>query len=643
MSKISEPTTELAGGNFVAARKDKNEECKTNLHRWVCTDSVRTCSLFAGIQVKLAACGEGHLMIVSNNHQVFSVGGNEYGQLGLGDRVDRKTPREVIFLTEKLLNRIACGSRHSCAISKSGQVFCWGDSRQGQCGQGEKGIFTTPCRVRFANRSQTVHTDKPGGISSLRFVKAQEIACGDQHTLTVDTQGTLWSWGSGPATGFRQANEEILAPRKIKRMLNKKVVQISCGRFHSIALVQEDLNSGQNSNTDFVFQSVSDDSLETLTRVDSNVAQKVPFLENVFYCDEEDASIDWSMDLQKLSRSNTPPVFENEPLDVDPYSSNLEEVKENEETVESDDITVQEDVSQELETTSNELKVLNEVAESLEKVLENEVATGGDNEAREEGDSTGKPRIFDNKLFELADQTSDEENDQGNLRRSRSCSDVEKDKIPISLLAKSVSENESLEVKSQDKGQETANIAVTDTGPNKEIQEEVLPVEISDIKLTAEASRNDLFYSAFDILPKEDSKQEQDQSPKEKSRSSTIATTSTGSSTSIRTSSQSTEIGHTSSKDPLSLSIDKSMEDVILAESCSVVVDDTSTEKSINLESVTKNRTQSAWSIATTGSNYEVDKIGSLQLLGSSNVWAWGENRYGQLGIGDSTLVIHER
>ena len=642
MSKSSEPTTEHTDGNVLAARKDKNEECKTNLHRWACKDLVRTCSLFAGIQVKLAACGEGHLMIVSNNYQVFSVGANEYGQLGLGDRVDRKTPREVTFLTEKLLNRIACGSRHSCAISKSGQVFCWGDSRQGQCGQGEKGIFTTPCRVRFANRSQTVHTDKPGGISSQRFVKAQEIACGDQHTLTVDSQGTLWSWGSGPATGFRQGNEEILEPRKIKRMQDKRVVQISCGRFHSIALVQEDLNNGQNSNTDFVFQSVSDDSVETLTRVDSNVAQKVPYLENVFYCDEEDASIDWSMDLQKLSRSNSPPVFENEPLHVDLYSSNLEEVKENEGTIESNDIAMQGTVSQELDPTSNELKVLNEVAETLEKVAENEGASRGNNEIRTDGDSMGKPRIFDNKLFELADQNSDEENDYGNLRRSRSCSEVEdhQERIPISLLTKSVSENESLEAKSLDKEQKTA-VVVTDTCLNEETQKEVMPVEVSDVKLT-EVSRNDLFYSAFDILPKEDPQQEQDQSPNDKSRSQTSAISSSGSSTNS-TSSQSLEKGHTDLGDPLSLSIDKSMEDVILAESCSVVVDDTSIEKSNDIESVTKNRTQSTWSIATTGSNYEVDKIGSLQLVGSSNVWAWGENRFGQLGIGDSTLVIHER
>ena len=209
--------------NRKKAHRDK--DCKSNLHLWEYSGAFDTSSLCGTIPVKLIACGKRHVIIVAYSFQVFSVGSNESGQLGLGDRVDRKAPREVNFLSEKFVNSISSGPQHCCAISKTGQLFSWGDSRYGQCGQGEKGIFTTPCRVNFEERN--------AGF------RIQDVSCGEQHTLAIDSQGALWSWGSGLATGLGQGDEEILVPKMVTKMSKKRVVQIACGKYHSIALVQD--------------------------------------------------------------------------------------------------------------------------------------------------------------------------------------------------------------------------------------------------------------------------------------------------------------------------------------------------------------------------------------------------------------------
>ena len=44
------------------------------------------------MSVKQVACGEEHLIFVSDCCQVFSLGGNNYGQLGLGDYVESRHP-----------------------------------------------------------------------------------------------------------------------------------------------------------------------------------------------------------------------------------------------------------------------------------------------------------------------------------------------------------------------------------------------------------------------------------------------------------------------------------------------------------------------------------------------------------------------
>ena len=191
--------------------------------------------MFLNIPVKLVACGEEHLIFVSDCFQVFSFGGNNYGQLGLGDKVERKDPSEIRSLSEKHVNRVSSGPRHSCAITEVGDVFCWGDSRFGQCGNGRKGIFPTPCKLEFLDRSSGPNV----APSDQRSVKVQEIACGERHTLAIDSQGTLWSWGTGPSTGLDQGDREVLAPKKVKKLGDYIVVQVACGKFHSVVLVKD--------------------------------------------------------------------------------------------------------------------------------------------------------------------------------------------------------------------------------------------------------------------------------------------------------------------------------------------------------------------------------------------------------------------
>ncbi|XP_065051875.1 alsin-like [Rhopilema esculentum] len=612
-------------------KKLDNDTCKSDLHRWVYKPPVRTCALFNEIQVKLAACGEGQVIIVSTDYKVFSVGSNEYGQLGLGDRVDRKTPREISFLTEKFVNRVACGSRHSCAISKKGQVFCWGDSRHGQCGQGEKGIFTTPCRVRFVDKSQASLNDNLGS-SVQRFVKAQEVSCGDQHTMTIDTRGCLWSWGTGLATGHGLGDDdEVVTPTRIKKMHNKRAIQISCGKNHSVALIQGDAETNpEYDQSDILSGSMSDDGEDSLSRTDSNVTQKIPFFENVFYVEDEEDAINWSMDLPKLHRTDTPPIFDKSEDDISVFATNLEKGDQKEcsdetagqvnSNMDSKDHENDNDISQ---PEANERTLDKNQPEENERKLD-EIPV----------------KHFENKLFGQImpeiDITEVEQNEEDNQVCVGEKSKDEQSSSDGTIKGADMSMS-----LSQSKPDSSVKEANTDNCQNLTSEKNIEnSLGLKDIHLV-EASTNDLYYSALDIVDNEESKNLAE--GKSIDSLHNVNSNSTCSSETIGTSSQSLTKERTSSNDPLSLSIDKSMENIILSESCSVVKDETEKfpEKVVSEHEI-RSRATSTWSIATTGSSFEVDKIGSVQLFGVSQVWAWGDNKSGQLGIGDSSLVIQE-
>jgi alpha-tubulin suppressor-like RCC1 family protein len=83
--------------------------------------SVRELELFVGA----------HTCALTTTGGVKCWGDNDDGQLGEGRTVDRDTPVDVAGLTDGV-NGIAVGAHHSCALTIAGNVQCWGDNSQGQ-------------------------------------------------------------------------------------------------------------------------------------------------------------------------------------------------------------------------------------------------------------------------------------------------------------------------------------------------------------------------------------------------------------------------------------------------------------------------------------------------------------------------------
>uniref|UniRef100_A0A8D0WUL5 HECT domain-containing protein n=1 Tax=Sus scrofa TaxID=9823 RepID=A0A8D0WUL5_PIG len=110
------------------------------------------------------------------------------------------------------LLQAASGERHSLLLS-NGAVQSCGDNSHGQLGR--KGVQRGERPVRL-------------------------VSCGKEHSLAVCHRGRVFAWGAGSegqlGTGdFKEVN---FIPKKIT-LIDIKIIQVSCGHYHSLALSED--------------------------------------------------------------------------------------------------------------------------------------------------------------------------------------------------------------------------------------------------------------------------------------------------------------------------------------------------------------------------------------------------------------------
>lgn len=97
-----------------------------------------------GTRVVAVACGRTHSVALDSAGQVYSWGSGDDGVLGHGDTQSRAAPTRCAQLAAVHVASVACGSRHTLALSDKGELFSWGWGVYGQLGHGDVQSRHTP-------------------------------------------------------------------------------------------------------------------------------------------------------------------------------------------------------------------------------------------------------------------------------------------------------------------------------------------------------------------------------------------------------------------------------------------------------------------------------------------------------------------
>jgi alpha-tubulin suppressor-like RCC1 family protein len=124
--------------------------------------------------VSAVATGESHSCALTNGGGVKCWGQNTYGQLGDGTTEYRATPVDVSGLTSGVV-AITAGPNHTCALTTGGGVKCWGQNNTGQLGDGTTDQRTTP--INISELTQDVVAITAGRYHTCALTGSSSVKC----------------------------------------------------------------------------------------------------------------------------------------------------------------------------------------------------------------------------------------------------------------------------------------------------------------------------------------------------------------------------------------------------------------------------------------------------------------------------------
>lgn len=183
------------------------------------------------------------------NDELYTWGENRFGQLGLGDFINRNIPTQVKgtfdgpTIAPRSITQIESGASFSMAIIND-SLYTWGQNNNGQLGLGDDipvgKPINIPTQVRVTADGIFIAPGTVTGIA-LGYFHSVAIINGNLYTWGWDREGLLGLGPNPPGS----VNESINIPTKVENTSNGSLTgtisKIAAGNFHSAAIIGGEL------------------------------------------------------------------------------------------------------------------------------------------------------------------------------------------------------------------------------------------------------------------------------------------------------------------------------------------------------------------------------------------------------------------
>lgn len=174
--------------------------------------------------VQSIACGETRVAIITKQGEVYSWGNESSGRIEHEVNIKVSRPKLVESLASLHVKYVAYGSKHTCAVTVSGELFEWGEGPH----MGSLNDF-------YARNQWFPHKL----FSPLDGISVAKIACGPWHTAIITSSGKLYTYGDGTFGVLGHGDTQgTTRPKEVDYLKGSRVKCVACGPWHTAAIVE---------------------------------------------------------------------------------------------------------------------------------------------------------------------------------------------------------------------------------------------------------------------------------------------------------------------------------------------------------------------------------------------------------------------
>jgi alpha-tubulin suppressor-like RCC1 family protein len=206
--------------------------------------------------IKLSFVTKDNVILVTKEDKVYEFERDLKTTIDLNKIHSLIESKNLVELNSKGVVDFKKSPDHTIARTIDGKVYCWGKNNYGGIG----------------NDREDPHTRyKPVANDYLNDKYITDICCGQRHSLALTFNGEVYAWGYNAygQIGNESSRDFQFIPTKLNGFDSEKVVMISCGYRHSMALTESGrvFSWGNNSFGQLGYNNVDTDYLNKPTLV----------------------------------------------------------------------------------------------------------------------------------------------------------------------------------------------------------------------------------------------------------------------------------------------------------------------------------------------------------------------------------------
>ena len=130
-------------------------------------------------------CGSYFSLFLDSEGNVFSVGDNEFGQLGLGHKTNQNELNKILNIPP--IKIISCAFASCYLVDFEGNLWSFGENDAGQLGHGD---------TTHNKRSLKTHINTPKVVSTQKDIQQISYGCCGEHFFAKNSQNQIFATGN---------------------------------------------------------------------------------------------------------------------------------------------------------------------------------------------------------------------------------------------------------------------------------------------------------------------------------------------------------------------------------------------------------------------------------------------------------------